>query len=54
MTKLTRRNFLGASAAAGAGVAAATVPAFAQSASASGTKAATIIETSPAPGRKMM
>ena len=43
MTKLTRRNFLGASAAAGAGVAAATVPAFAQSASASGAKAATII-----------
>ena len=43
MTDLTRRHFLGASAAAGAGVAAVTVPTFAGSASASDAKATTII-----------
>lgn len=43
MSTLSRRQFIGAAAAAGAGATAATLPTFAQSASASSDKAATII-----------
>ncbi len=43
MINLSRRSFLGASAAASAGATAAVMPVFAQGASASGQKAATII-----------
>ena len=44
MTKLNRRQFIGAAAAAGAGATAAALPTFAQSASAASSKAATIIK----------
>ena len=44
MTKLNRRQFIGAAAAAGAGATTAALPTFAQSASAASSKAATIIK----------